>query len=149
MDGACSNHSMQGCQALDVMAHPLQNITGEPVPWSELPQDVLSVIGGLMSCPSQLNSATKVCKNWNQSIPSGVERLELDMNPCNQAWGAKVEQLQRFTPNLSRCKAHVGTAVPKMAFGANLRQLATKLHNIQVRLLGLVGGVAAARMSTA
>lgn len=96
-----------------------------------------------MSCTSQLNNATRVCKSWKQSIPSGVERLELDMNPCNQAWGAKVEQLQRFTPNLSRCKAHVGTAVPKIAFGANLRQLATKLHNIQVRVLGLVGRVAA------
>jgi hypothetical protein len=96
-----------------------------------------------MSCPSQLNSATRVCKNWNQSIPSGVERLELDMNPCNQAWGAKVERLQRFTPHLSRCKAHVGTAVPKMAFGANLRQLATKLHNIQVCERGFVDCVAA------
>jgi hypothetical protein len=99
-----------------------------------LPADVLAVIGGLMSCTNQLNSATKVCRHWNQAIPSGVERLELDMNPCNQAWGAKVEQLQRLTPSLSRCKAHVSTAVPKMAFGDNIRQLAAKLQNIQVWL---------------
>jgi hypothetical protein len=57
--------------ALDVVAQPLQSITGEPVPWSDLPGDVLSVIGGLMSCPSQLNSATRVCRNWNHAIPSG------------------------------------------------------------------------------
>jgi hypothetical protein len=62
-----------------------------------------------------------------------VERLEIDMNPCHQAWGAKVEQLQRLTPALSRCKAHVSTAVPKMAFGANIRQLAAKLQSIEVR----------------
>lgn len=66
--------------------------------------------------------------------PPGVERLEIDMNPCHQAWGAKVEQLQRLTPALSRCKAHVSTAVPKMAFGANIRQLAAKLQSIEVRV---------------
>lgn len=100
--------------------------------WSDLPGDVLSVIGSLMSCPNQLSSATRVCKAWKQGIPAGVEKLELDMNPCNQAWGAKVEQLQRLTPSLARCKAHVSTAVPKTAFGANIRQLASKLKNIQV-----------------
>lgn len=119
--------------SLNMLApNQLQSLTGEPVPWSDLPADVLSVIGGLISCPSQLNSATRVCKNWNQAIPSGVERLELDMNPCGQAWGAKVEQLQRLTPALSRCKAHVSTAVPRTAFGANIRRLASKLQSIEV-----------------
>lgn len=150
MEGSDSPFSAYEHHALDVMAHSLRSITGEPVPWSDLPQDVLSVIGGLMSCPNQLNSATRVCKSWNQAIPSGVERLELDMNPCNQAWGAKVEQLQRLTPSLSRCKAHVSTAVPKMTFGANLRQLAEKLQNIQVcTVYGWSAGVCISSMVSA
>lgn len=136
MDAAACSRSTPKSYALDVMhRQSLQSLSGEPVPWSDLPADVLAVIGGLMSCTNQLNSATKVCRHWNQAIPSGVERLELDMNPCNQAWGAKVEQLQRLTPSLSRCKAHVSTAVPKMAFGDNIRQLAAKLQNIQVCVL--------------
>jgi hypothetical protein len=54
------------------------------VPWGDLPGDVLSVIGAQMCCPSQLSSASRVCQAWHASIPQGVERLELDMNPCNE-----------------------------------------------------------------
>lgn len=129
-------NSMSGAQSQHGSSQPVQSMTMEQVPWSDLPADVLTVIGGLMACPNQLSSATRVCKTWNQAIPTGVERLELDMNPCGQAWGAKVEQLQRLTPSLSRCKAHVSTAVPKMAFGANIKQLGAKLKNIQVSLGG-------------
>jgi hypothetical protein len=49
-----------------------------------------------------------------------------------QDFAAKVDQLQRLTPALSSCKAHVSTAVPKGEFGANIRRLASKLVNIQV-----------------
>lgn len=135
---------MEGCNSVPTH-HTLDVVPQQqPAPWSDLPGDILSTIGGLLSCPNQVNSATRVCRTWNQAIPSGVERLELDMNPCNQAWGAKVEQLQRLTPSLSRCKAHVSTAVPRTAFGANLRQLAGKLQNIQVHGCGHLLVVAAA-----
>lgn len=90
-----------------------------------------------MASTQQLSSATRVCRTWNAAIPSGVEKLELDMSPCRHAWDQKVDQLQRLTPSLSRCKAHVSTAVPKGSFGANIRKLGAQLKNIQVG--GFVG----------
>jgi hypothetical protein len=106
--------------------------------WCDLPGDVLGVIGSMMCCPAQLSSATRVCKTWNSGIAAGVERLELDMNRDHAAFAAKVEQLQRRTPALVACKAHVSTSVPTTQLAENLHELGAKLKNIQVR--ARVGG---------
>lgn len=74
-----------------------------------------------------------MCSGWHRGIAAGVERLELDMNPCAGAFAAKVERLRRLTPSLSACKAHVSAAVPQPDLAANLAQLGSKMQNIQVR----------------
>lgn len=85
--------------------------------------------------PGNINSACLVCKSWKLGIPGGVQTLELDMNPSQEAWQAKVEQLRELTPSVSSCKAHVSKAVPKLEFGGKIKHLAHKLRNIQVGCL--------------
>jgi len=82
--------------------------------------------------PSNVNSASLVCKAWKQGIPAGVQTLELDVHPSEAAWAAKCQQLAALTPSLSSCKAYVSTAVPKLEFGGKIEQLARQLKHIEV-----------------
>lgn len=86
----------------------------------------------MLSCPGHVNCASLVCKNWSQNLRAGVQALEVDVNPDNELWLAKVEQLQQLTPSLSSCKAHVSCAVGKLDFGTKIKHLSRKLHSIQV-----------------
>jgi len=103
------------------------------VGWEDLPPDLIAAIGEQFQCPRHVNSASLVCKTWQQAIPTGVQTLEVDMNPHQEAWHAKVEQLCQLVPSLSSCKAYVSNAVPKTEFAGNIKSLARQLHNIQVR----------------
>ena len=82
--------------------------------------------------PSNVNSASLVCKAWKQGIPAGVQTLELDVHPSEPAWAAKCQQLAALTPSLSSCKAYVSTAVPKLEFGGKIEQLARQLKHVEV-----------------
>lgn len=94
-----------------------------------MPADLLQCIGGMIGpTPSNVNSASLVCKAWKQGIPAGVQTLELDVHPSEAAWAAKCQQLAALTPSLSSCKAYVSTAVPKLEFGGKIEQLAQLKH---------------------
>ncbi|WIA18364.1 hypothetical protein OEZ85_009828 [Tetradesmus obliquus] len=100
--------------------------------WGDLPADLLQCIGGMIGpTPSNVNSASLVCKAWKQGIPAGVQTLELDVHPSEAAWAAKCQQLAALTPSLSSCKAYVSTAVPKLEFGGKIEQLARQLKHIE------------------
>lgn len=97
-----------------------------------MPADLLQCIGGMIGpTPSNVNSASLVCKAWKQGIPAGVQTLELDVHPSEAAWAAKCQQLAALTPSLSSCKAYVSTAVPKLEFGGKIEQLARQLKHIE------------------
>lgn len=121
---------MQVIRRLDHVMAPVED--QHYLGWGDLPPDLIAAIGGQFECPRHVDSASLVCKAWQQAIPTGVQSLEVDMNPHQDAWHAKVEQLGQLVPSLSSCKAYVSNAVPQTEFAENIKQLARQLHNIQV-----------------
>lgn len=69
---------LQGPALMDTPEQQLQQAAGDAPCWSELPADVLELVGARFTCPQHIDSASRVCRQW-QAIPQGVQALELDM----------------------------------------------------------------------